>query len=246
MSETIDNDGPQLLRFDRNLQGRDFVVGDIHGCFTLLQTALDAIGFSPTVDRLFCSGDLVDRGPESHQVVSWLDKPWFFATMGNHDFMVAQYVLNGPHAISNIERLGGGWLLDLPKAQQLVIARRLSALPLAIQVETSEGPVGIVHADFPTDDWQHVETPFSEDDRQICLWSTMRFDRMYSVEVKNVRALIHGHLTFSTAQQIANVFFIDTGGWMASEGHFTFIDLAPLHLITGPGPDRLFEHKHNR
>ena len=35
-------------------------------------------------------------------------------------------------------------------------------------------------------------------------------------------------------------------GWMVSEGHFTFIDLAPLHLITGPGPDRLFEHKHNR
>ena len=59
----------QLQRFERNRIGRDFAVGDIHGCFTALQIALDAIGFSPETDRLFCAGDLVDRGPGSHLVV---------------------------------------------------------------------------------------------------------------------------------------------------------------------------------
>ena len=75
----------QLQRFERNRIGRDFAVGDIHGCFTALQIALDAIGFSPETDRLFCAGDLVDRGPGSHLVVDWLDKPWFFSTRGNHE-----------------------------------------------------------------------------------------------------------------------------------------------------------------
>lgn len=81
MTAAAMEDGPQLLRFERNRNGRDFAVGDVHGCFTALQAALDAIGFSPEVDRLFCAGDLVDRGPESHLVVSWLDKSWFFSTL---------------------------------------------------------------------------------------------------------------------------------------------------------------------
>jgi len=40
------------------------------------------------VDQLFSVGDLVDRGPESHRVLEWLARPWFFAICGNHDFMV--------------------------------------------------------------------------------------------------------------------------------------------------------------
>ena len=246
MTAAAREDGPQLLRFERNQNGRDFAVGDVHGCFTALQAALDAIGFSPEVDRLFCAGDLVDRGPESHLVVSWFDKPWFFSTMGNHDFMAYVFALDGPQAISNYENVGGGWLLDLPKAEQVYIGERLRRLPLAIEVETSSGPVGIIHADFPTYDWKHIEAPFSDDDRQISLWSTMRFDRMYKAEVRNVRALIHGHLNLSTARQISNVYFIDTGGWMVGKGHFTFVEIESLNLIAGPGPNVQFRSKRNR
>ena len=86
----------QLQRFERNRIGRDFAVGDIHGCFTALQIALDAIGFSPETDRLFCAGDLVDRGPGSHLVVDWLDKPWFFSTRGNHEALVCEHALTPP------------------------------------------------------------------------------------------------------------------------------------------------------
>ena len=246
MIATGNESGPQILHFERNPRGRDFVTGDIHGCFTALQAALDAIGFSPAVDRLFCTGDLVDRGPESQLVVSWLDKPWFFSTLGNHDFMAYEYALDGPDALSNLRDHGGGWLLDLTKAEQIRIGDRLRTLPLAIQVETSGGPVGLIHADFPADDWQAIEIPFSDDDRQISLWSTMRFDRMYSAEIRNVRALIHGHLTLSMAQRIANVYFIDTGGWMAGKGHFTFIELESLKQTRGPGPNASFGSPRNR
>ena len=64
--------------------------------------------------------------------------------------------------------------------------------------------------------------------------------------MRNVRALIHGHLTLAVAQQRGNVFYIDTGGWMGGEGHFTFVDLASLELIRGPGPNASAESRRNR
>ncbi|MBP5144082.1 metallophosphoesterase, partial [Pseudomonas chlororaphis] len=72
----------KIQRFEINTAGRDFAVGDIHGHFTKLQAALDAVQFDPTVDRLFSVGDLVDRGPESADVDTWLAKPWFHAVRG--------------------------------------------------------------------------------------------------------------------------------------------------------------------
>ncbi len=46
-----------------NQAGRDFVVGDVHGCFRTLECALLEIEFDPSRDRLFGVGDLVNRGP---------------------------------------------------------------------------------------------------------------------------------------------------------------------------------------
>lgn len=238
--------GPQVMHFELNQRGRDFAVGDVHGCFTELQTALDAIGFSPAVDRLFYTGDLVGRGPESHLVEAWLDQPWFSSTQGNHDLMASDYALGAPTAVSNLTNHGGDWLLDLSQAEQIRVGERLRALPLTIQIETAEGSVGLVHADFPFDDWRKVDIPFSEDDRQICLWSTMRFDRVYQTEVRNVRALVHGHVTLSAPKKLGNVLFIDTGGWMPGKGHFTFVELQSLELIRGPGPDVRFVSSRNR
>jgi hypothetical protein len=76
-----------VQRYERNVRGRDFVVGDIHGCFDQLRAALDTAGFLPESDRLFSVGDLIDRGPQSTETLQWLAKPWFHACIGNHDDM---------------------------------------------------------------------------------------------------------------------------------------------------------------
>ena len=60
----------RFLKVPRNALGRDFAVGDVHGCFTRLQQGLDQLGFDPTRDRLFSVGDLVDRGPECESVLA--------------------------------------------------------------------------------------------------------------------------------------------------------------------------------
>ena len=64
-----------MPRFARNERGRDFAVGDIHGCFSDLARGLKAIGFDEKADRLFSVGDLVDRGPESTHALEWLASP---------------------------------------------------------------------------------------------------------------------------------------------------------------------------
>ena len=78
--------------FSINATGTDYVVGDLHGCFKTLEKALRAINFKPEVDRLFSVGDLVDRGPRSHEVYKWLQQPWFHSVMGNHEVKVLQYL----------------------------------------------------------------------------------------------------------------------------------------------------------
>jgi serine/threonine protein phosphatase 1 len=66
-----------VQHFGRNPRGMDCVAGDIHGRFPSLRFALQGVGFHPAKDRLFCVGDLVDRGPESYMATGMLAQPWF-------------------------------------------------------------------------------------------------------------------------------------------------------------------------
>ena len=178
-----DGAAPAMPRFAQNPVGRDFAVGDIHGCFTELQRGLDAIGFDPSTDRLFSVGDLVDRGPESHLALRWLDKPWFHGICGNHDFMAWRHAIGQP--CDDVDHLqhGGAWLLVLSGAQRHEFGARLAALPLALEVETGQGVVGLVHADCPYDDWSEMRRVPWHDTKAVsaaadcCLWSFERYSR---------------------------------------------------------------------
>lgn len=227
----------RLVPIPANPHGRDFAVGDIHGCFTALQQALTHIGFDPAQDRLFAVGDLVNRGPESAQVLHWLAQPWFHAISGNHDFMAWRFALGQPCPQVDVLEHGGGWLTTTAPELLDAIARQLQALPLAMEVATPDGPVGLIHADCPSDDWQQLRThDLSPSDQDCCLWSRQRYQRRYSAPVRNVRAVVHGHMTVPTMQTLGNVFFIDTGGWRTGQGHFTFLNLHTLQALRGPGP----------
>lgn len=64
-----------------------YVIGDIQGCFNSLQALLQLIQFNETQDRLWLTGDLVNRGPRSLEVLRWarsLDGQ-LITVLGNHD-----------------------------------------------------------------------------------------------------------------------------------------------------------------
>ncbi|MPM32518.1 Bis(5'-nucleosyl)-tetraphosphatase, symmetrical [bioreactor metagenome] len=232
----------QLVQFRANRLGRDIAVGDIHGCFSALQTALQAIDFDPIRDRLFSVGDLVDRGPESHRVLEWLDKPWFHAVCGNHEQMVFCTASGNPLPDVDHMKHGGDWLLTLTARERGVIAERLAALPVAIEVETHQGPVGLVHAGYPFEDWHDIRNfHMTESAIDCCLWSRDRHVRRSEQPVANVRALIHGHTTIDRVERLGNVIFIDTGGWRRAPGHFTLLDLHTLHPIAPQSSGRMLQ-----
>jgi serine/threonine protein phosphatase 1 len=68
--------------------GRLFIVGDIHGMFSLLYEKLAALGFDEQTDTLVSVGDIVDRGLESERFSEFLDKPYVFCVKGNHEDMM--------------------------------------------------------------------------------------------------------------------------------------------------------------
>ncbi|MDB5929654.1 MAG: metallophosphoesterase [Polaromonas sp.] len=233
-----------LVHYDMNRAGRDFAVGDIHGAFSALQRALDGIGFSPATDRLFSVGDLVDRGPESGQVLDWLDKPWFHAICGNHDFMTWRSALGHPCLDVDHRANGGLWLDQVRGDERQRIGERLAALPVAMEVQTPKGLVGLVHADCPHDDWDAMRQPLSHDALDCCLWSRERLLCGDADPIKHVRAVVHGHTTLPVMQVLGNVYFIDTGGWRPGQGHFTLLDLHSLTALLGPRAGGLASWRH--
>lgn len=221
-----------LKRFERNQRGRDMIVGDIHGHFTKLAAKLAKVGFDPEAgDRLFSVGDLVDRGPESDAATDWIAQPWFHAVAGNHEDFAIRWPEGGCSAGGYIAN-GGAWNIANPPSEQRRIADAFGALPVAIELETDAGLVGIVHADCPYNDWNVFRRVLSEDGPErdhaamMAQWSRNRPDKLFDGEVAGVRAVVVGHTPMQRMTNLGNVIFIDTGGWLGRE--FTVIDAATL------------------
>ena len=70
-----------------------FIVGDIHGSYDRLMTALDLCKFSDS-DTLYCTGDIGDRGPDVRKCIDFLMslKDRFKPVIGNHDVWAYQYL----------------------------------------------------------------------------------------------------------------------------------------------------------
>jgi serine/threonine protein phosphatase 1 len=197
-----------LKLISKNTSGRDFVVGDLHGCRALLMRALDYVGFNPNVDRVFCTGDLVDRGPESFATLRLIEEPWFYAVAGNHDDMLSQ-VLSGDctnEIAGTFAANGGMWFFTLTDEEDFylrdVLYQKLRALPLVMRVAHEAGPFQVAHAELCTEQGKTLTDAILEfsdlgDFQPTIQWGRSRINDAFEVAfdtqpspVKNEQGLV--------------------------------------------------------
>lgn len=212
-----------LKKFEANEAGKDYVVGDIHGCFSKLQEQLDVLKFNRKTDRLFSVGDLVDRGPESERVLEWLPYSWFHAVRGNHEQMLLNFHEEKNSALQYASN-GGRWFIDLDWELQDHIAHEVAKLPYAIEINTGRELIGIVHAQVPGHDWGEFDFVQTSDHREELLWERSKYKNRDDRRVARIDRVFVGHTPLKEVEVLGNVHYIDTGA-VFKGGKLTVVEL---------------------
>jgi serine/threonine protein phosphatase 1 len=130
----------RCVRLSSNANGRDLVVGDLHGHRSLREQELVRLDFDPSRDRVFSVGDLIDRGPESMAKLQLIAHAWFHAVLGNHELMLLNflgYYGSRIHSRRSFPTAGGDWITAaISKSRKAVaaLADAVASPPVAIHV----------------------------------------------------------------------------------------------------------------
>lgn len=216
----MQNKHSRVKRLPINMLGRDFIVGDIHGSYDAVLTAMRRVSFVPQHDRLFCVGDLVDRGEQSARVLKFLQLPYIFSVRGNHEENLLQLYTDGePDAgiLSYMVRANGlGWWLKTSSDLKQAILQQFRTLPNVIEIETARGMVGIVHGDIPKGmKWPEFVAKIEAGDHgviSVSLEGRRRIDDNDQSGVEGIDRIFVGHsIQRNGAARYGNVFAVDTG-----------------------------------
>lgn len=197
--------------FSANPVGTDWVCGDLHGEFDLLQTALASSGIDLLVDRLFLLGDVIDRGPQSRALLEWaLVTPWVYSVIGNHELLMIAGV-DEPSLKARHRAIGGEWVDQLDPATHRSLATRCrQSWPLTITLAHGDDQVGLVHAQSPARNWGDVQaSPYTRAFAMDCTWPWDRAQGEHH-PVEGVTAVVSGHIGTDRVIRKANQVWIDT------------------------------------
>lgn len=215
-----------LRKFEANTVGQDWVVGDIHGMYDMLMADLDRVGFNKKTDRLFGVGDLIDRGPDSPKCIRLLNEPWFFSVVGNHD----AFILNRDYQ-TWMPNGGQWWIHETTESKIELQALMAEHAYTRFEVAHKSGKkFGIVHGEFPGNDWDDFDDtdPYLQ---ESCMWGRTKFKMAlrrssFVNPVDNIDMLFHGHnILIGEILRESNQVWIDTGAYYSRGGYFTIINV---------------------
>lgn len=161
-----------------------FVVSDIHGQFDTFLKLLEKINFQPQQDKIFCLGDLVDRGPKPLETIRYFkDNEFSIALKGNHEVYLCEYFKYKyeyqfeQHYYYNTagileERLTPvdimeyiNWIHNLPLQVELKIDGKLFVLAHGATHHNEKGPFVVDDFVLPEQDWykERLSSSFEQD-----------------------------------------------------------------------------------
>lgn len=252
----------------RGSEQRAYAIGDIHGRLDLLDDLLDRIetdnesGSDANVTLVFL-GDLIDRGPQSAQVIERLRRyrPSFAKTvflMGNHEEVLLRILAGETDVLEDWLRFGGAECarsygvdpLDLEARGGPAAVKMLrDAIPkehvkfLSAFVDTASfGGFLFVHAGIRPgvplshqvpEDLRWIRAPFLADDSD------------------HGRIVVHGHTISEQVEVRSNRIGIDTGAYrtdvltaLGVEGDKHWILQTEAEAPSSPGSVRVAKYQH--
>lgn len=217
--------------WDKEIKGKLYAVGDIHGCYNLLMNRLNEIGFDFENDLLVAVGDLVDRGAQNIECIELLSKPWFASIRGNHEDLCIGGMYNESSKRCHVEN-GGEWFYMLDGQAMYNIAKTFAELPVALEITHKGRKYGFVHGHIEQNNWDDFNNSIGvsafRDPAQLAMWGRDRLDtdNLQYTHVSGVDFVIMGHTVTQKPVRRDNCIWIDTGAvhW----GTMTILDLSKV------------------
>lgn len=230
---------------------RRLVIGDIHGNYLGMKSALERSGFDPKVDTLYGIGDYVDGHQDSYKVVEYLiglgDS--FKGILGNHDSWLIDW-LNNPRFMVDMHYSQGGkatgdsyaeaekHLSMSEYVEKLAIHREFfKSLSLYFELENGDNkPIALVHGG-----WSALEGLGHQLHKDVYYWDRVLWEnsqfggmQMYSeIRTNNYSKVFLGHTTternypdLKPVTTIHKIWNIDQGGGWT--GKITVMDIDTL------------------
>ena len=251
-------------------RGRDFVIGDIHGCFGTVEHALAELEYDAGRDRLISVGDLIDHGTRSTEALEWIQRRFTAVIRGNHEQMMLEWLWSGArlHTEAAVWRTHwSSWWFPMTNPYEVRKAwfEALAQLPFAATLHTERGRIGVVHGqayDGPGMDWDTLcrriaQRPRGQDSvtpgdyAYAALWARPKVrretpDETLPAGVTDLALLLHGHdagpIPVWTARR---ALCIDTGVHWEQLGHLTVAEVQAgepvLHRFARVDTDGLLE-----
>lgn len=219
-----------------NTLGRDFVVGDLHGCLDEIFALLEHVHFDGQKDRLIAVGDLIDRGANSQACLRLLEQPWFFSVLGNHDKLLIDYMLAAKgeqqnEVASRWRGVGGDWFFELNNALQQQCYQLAVALPWVILTTVGHYRYCVIHAELPPEIncLDVFLTGLRAGDLQLqrsCLSGRRRHQAKYDVPIEGISYVLCGHTPGERQRALGNMRNLDHGAFaLAKQGALCLLEL---------------------
>ncbi|HFS5790962.1 TPA: protein-serine/threonine phosphatase [Citrobacter werkmanii] len=187
-----------------------WVVGDLHGCFSLLMVRLRQCRFDPRQDLLVSVGDVIDRGPDSLRCLRLLRKSWIVAVRGNHEQMALDALATGEQLLWFMN--GGVWFAHTDQFAARLALKACRKLPWILELRCRSGIHVVAHADYPDDDYQWQK----EVDLQRVLWDRTRLMNKGN-GIGGADHFWFGHTPLRHRLDRDNLHYIDTGAVFGGE-----------------------------
>ena len=210
-----------------------FVVGDIHGCHTLLKQIhkkiLDKLDNARGNKLLIYLGDYIDRGPKIKETIQALldfqpDNFQQVFLLGNHEQMMLDFinkvpdslylwVLNGGDETLNSYGIkGAASLYDETKSNETVRNELVNSIPEKhlqffnnLSLSYQWGGYFFVHAGIDPD------VPLDKQDKNTLIWQRGREFLFNTISFEKV--IVHGHTPQPEIEDLTNRINLDTGAF---------------------------------